>query len=600
MAHLTKQQIEYIRENLSKKSRNQLARDLHIDKRELLRHLKTLEKTPAAQAGTRRENPFSAIASLCSKVSPKTWTAIHVAVIFFAAIAVRLLYIHQLKDTYFFAPFKGGYDDYIFDNWAREILKGNWLGDGVLYIYRMPLYGYALALLYFIFGHHYLPVYIVQALVGAGTCLVIYAIGAVLANRAVGFIAGLFNALYGVFLYYTGMLVGETLSMFVGTLAILFLALFQKYKKSTPVFFAGLSIGIAALARANMLIVAPFILVWICVLSRKDALARLVRHCAAFILGVVIALAPVIIRNYVHEKDIVPVIASGGINFYIGNAYGADGKYRITDGVSTNPERMIYSSIEIAEKKAGRELKPSEISAFWVNETFRSMKERGVSFLFPLMARKFALFWNSFEVPDIWDYYFFKKYIPVLRMPLFSFSVIAPLAFVGLYLAWPKRKELSLLYIMALGQMLSLVAFFVTSRYRTQAVPVLSIFAAYGLAGMVPAFSKDRLRAVVSVFILIGAVLFSNIQLERSTFETSHNSLGILLKRDGKIDDAIREYRKAIDIAPRYPSPYYNLGLLYRDTGQPDKAIYYFNKTLEIDPGFAPARQKLDGLLGKR
>jgi len=600
MAHLTKQQIDYLRENLSKKSRNQLARDLRIDKRELLKYLKTLEKTPPAQVGLRRKNPLSSIVSLCSRISPRTWAVIHLAVIFFAALAIRLIYVHQLKQTYFFAPFKGGYDDYIFDNWAQEILKGNWLGDGVLYIYRMPLYGYALALLYFLFGHHYLPVYMIQALIGAGTCLVIYAIGVILANRAVGFIAGLFNALYGVFLYYTGMLLGETLGMFLGSLAILFLALFQKNRKAVRLFFAGLSIGIAALARANMLILAPFVLIWICGLSKKDALAKLFRHCAVFILGIVIALSPVMIRNYVHEKDLVPVIASGGINFYIGNAYGADGKYRITDGVSTNPERMIYSSIDIAEKKSARKLKPSEISNFWAKEAFRSMREHGISFLFPLMGRKFALFWNSFEVPDIWDYYFFKKYIPVLRMPLFSFSVIAPLAFVGLYLAWPKRKELSLLYLMLLGNMVSLMAFFITSRYRTQAIPALSIFASYGLVGMISVAGKDRFKAAASIVILASAVLFSNISLERASFETSHNSLGILLKRDGKIDDAVREYNRAMAISPRYPSPYYNLGLLYRDTGQRDKAIHYFKKTLEMDPNFTPAREKLDELLKGR
>lgn len=600
MAHLNKHQIDYLRENLAKKSKNQLARDLGIDKRELLKYLKTLEKTTQPQAAPQRGKVFLAIASLGLRISPKAWTAIHLAVIFFAALALRLAYLHQLKGTYFFAPFKGGYDDYIFDNWAQEILKGNWLGDGVLYIYRMPLYGYLLAFFYFLFGHYYMPVYIIQALIGAATCLVIYAIGTMLANRTVGFLAGLFNALYGVFLYYTGMLVGETLSMLLGSFAILLLVLFQSSKRTLYLFLAGLLIGIAALARANMLIITPFVLIWLCVLCWQDGPARLLGRCVALVAAIVIALSPVVIRNYVHEKDLVPVIASGGINFYIGNAYGADGKYRITDGVSTNPERMIYSSIDIAEKKAGRKLKPSEISNFWVKETFRSMREHGVSFLFPLMGRKLALFWNSFEVPDIWDYCFFKKYIPVLRMPLFSFSFIAPLAFVGMYLAWPKRKDLSLLYIVLLGHMVSLIAFFITSRYRTQAVPILAIFASYGLVGIVRIFGKDLFRTVASIVILAGAVLFSNIPLERASFETSHNSLGILLKRDGKIDDAVREYSKAIAISPRYPSPYYNLGLLYRDTGQGEKAVYYFKKTLEIDPGFTPAREKLDELLKRR
>ena len=45
------------------------------------------------------------------------------AAVFLAALALRLLYVQQLGHTHFFAPFKGGYDDYIFDAWALEILS---------------------------------------------------------------------------------------------------------------------------------------------------------------------------------------------------------------------------------------------------------------------------------------------------------------------------------------------------------------------------------------------------------------------------------------------------------------------------------------------
>lgn len=143
-----------------------------------------------------------------SKISPRMVTVIHVAIVFGVAILIRFLYIKQLSQSYFFAPFSGGYDDYIFDNWAQEILKGNWLGDKLIYIYRMPLYVYFLSFIYFLFGHMYAAVYISHSLLGAATCVVVYAIGRMLFSRGVGLLAGFIVALYGPILFYTGMLVG--------------------------------------------------------------------------------------------------------------------------------------------------------------------------------------------------------------------------------------------------------------------------------------------------------------------------------------------------------------------------------------------------------
>ena len=92
------------------------------------------------------------------------------------------------------------------------------------------------------------------------------------------------------------------------------------------------------------------------------------------------------------------------------------------------------------------------------------------------------------------------------------------------------------------------------------------------------------------------AIIFSNIGIQKIGFETSYNSLGILLKRSGRIEEAIETYRKAIDSAPLYPSPYYNLGILYRDTGRMDKAAPLFKKALELDPGFYLAEENLRDL----
>jgi len=118
--------------------------------------------------------------------------------------------------------------------------------------------------------------------------------------------------------------------------------------------------------------------------------------------------------------------------------------------------------------------------------------------------------------------------------------------------------------------------------------------------------------------------------LDKSDIET-FNRLGITLRKQGKWEEAIKEYRKAIKItpddgalyynismalmegkqvneAPKYldkaltlsPDLYaaseivcYNIAAIYRRTGRQELVIKYLQRALEINPGFAKAKAML-------
>ena len=100
-----------------------------------------------------------------------------------------------------------------YHDWALAILGGDWLGDRVYY--QDPLYPFFLAGLYALFGPDTQGVLIAQALLGAASVVVIFALGRQLGGESVGLVAGLLAAVYQVFFFFEALLLKGTLAVFV-------------------------------------------------------------------------------------------------------------------------------------------------------------------------------------------------------------------------------------------------------------------------------------------------------------------------------------------------------------------------------------------------
>jgi len=64
-----------------------------------------------------------------------------------------------------------------------------------------------------------------------------------------------------------------------------------------------------------------------------------------------------------------------------------------------------------------------------------------------------------------------------------------------------------------------------------------------------------------------------------------HYSLGHLLWRDLKTDDARKEFNAELDLNPRHAGALHDLGNTYLLEHQPEKALIYLNRALGEDPG---------------
>jgi len=76
----------------------------------------------------------------------------------------------------------------------------------------------------------------------------------------------------------------------------------------------------------------------------------------------------------------------------------------------------------------------------------------------------------------------------------------------------------------------------------------------------------------------------------------AHGSLGRAYQDLGRLEEAIREYKKAIEIFPNNYKAYYNLGVLYDGQGALKEAVANYKRTIAINPAFIDAQFNLGNI----
>ena len=75
-----------------------------------------------------------------------------------------------------------------------------------------------------------------------------------------------------------------------------------------------------------------------------------------------------------------------------------------------------------------------------------------------------------------------------------------------------------------------------------------------------------------------------------------HFNLGNVLQAQGKLDEAILEYRETIRLKPDFVA-YSNIGNILRSQKKPEAAIAEFHKAIELKPDYAEAHSNLGAAL---
>ncbi len=108
----------------------------------------------------------------------------------------------------------------MYHHWAKNIVAGDWLGASKPVFYLGPAYPYFLAVIYSIFGTSALAACLVQVLLSSVSVGLIYYIGRRLFGPVTGLLAGLLAATYAMLIFFSGLILGATLIVFLNLMLL--------------------------------------------------------------------------------------------------------------------------------------------------------------------------------------------------------------------------------------------------------------------------------------------------------------------------------------------------------------------------------------------
>jgi len=523
--------------------------------------------------------------------------AISLWIIFLGALLIRVFYLWELRDADVSRILIG--DGYLYDRWAREIARGDWLGHDVFY--QAPLYPYFLAVVHWLLGPRLLVVRLVQALLGAVACVLLGLAGRSFFSPTVGLIAGGILAVYAPAVFFDGLIQKTVLDLVLATALLWLLAGLRSDGPGVRIVAAGLTLGLLCLTRENALLLIPVAGVWIVVALGTASTRRRLGHAALFLAGLAMVLGPVALRNRVVGGEWFLTTAQLGPNFYIGNHSRANGLYSPLRAGRGDARFERQDAIELAQAALGHPLTAGEVSRYWTARTLAEIRADPGHWL-RLLGWKLALTWNTAEVIDTEAPEVYADSSVLLRVLgwLAHFGTVAPLAAVGLWITRRQWRRLWLLYAMLVTVTLSVTLFYVFARYRYILVPVLVMFAASGIAGIVAAWRQRRWRDVALAGGLVAIVAVAvNLPLVRDQRARAvmYINMGTTLGSAGQPDEAIRYYRKAIAVSPSYVAARLILARTLVALGRKDEAVGEYMMALAIAPHLPEAESGLAALL---
>jgi len=542
------------------------------------------------------------------------WNTTLLVIILLLGLLLRIIYLGERWDSPDFTH--PGLDSAYHIYWARGMATGDWSAfegreDPMIYrypYYRPPGYAYFLSIIYFISGMGPLWPRLVQFGLGLGSILLAFYLARRLFDKITGLIAAFLASFYWIFIYYECELAGVSWAIFLSLLSVLLLIRSASRRSMTNFFFTGLVLGVLAIFRPNALILYPVSVFWIFLVSRhRIDKPQILLPAASLLLGIVIAILPVTIRNYVVAGEFVPIATNAGISLGVANNDFSDGTTHFIPGIGNIGTPYDWPRIVRGlSHDLGQHLTHGEASNYLSRQAIGFAWRNPGRFLY-LLGRKTLLFWGPIEVRNLKEVHYARIHSPLLRFLPGNFTLILTLALLGVIsiLTLPRQINRNLdPYLIILfigGYFISMVPFAAAARYRVPVIPFLIVLGAFGIRrflGLLLERKWGRGATLASSGVVLYIILSINFSGVSPAPEKWHYDRGLARLESGEYQGSVREFSRALEYKPDYGAAYTNRGVALSKSGDPAAAISSYRRALALEPDSPrPLKNLADALL---
>ena len=498
------------------------------------------------------------------------------------ALLLRLEFLNAYRQSPLFENLF--IDPETYDGWAALMAAGRDWTEGGAYP-RPPLYIWFLAFLYKTFGHSLILPRLVQAFLGAASCVLLALLGRRFLSRTEALLGALLAAFSWPLIFFDAQLLYPSLIVF---LELAFLLSLPSGESGRPARYllSGVLLGLLSLVNPLALLLLPAFSAYL-FLRRREAGGGPSAPALLLVAGCLLALLPVTLHNRLAGGGWTLVSANGGYNFFVGNNAAADGL-------------SVWASEEAIRTGEAVPPSPGEASGHYYRRALQWLADnpsRGAA----LFMRKAYYLVNVREIPSNFLLDRMSQLLPSAagRLSLLNFGIIGPLALAGCIFALgipPARPVLIFLAVSAAGTVL----FFVNARYRVPLLPLLYLMAAYGASFLLRSAGRGwRSLFPPLLLVLLLAVIVNSRGwgVDNRLHEAPlYGELGRALARGGDDAGAVTELRTALGFDTSRTEDHYLLASLMIRFGEHEKAREQFRQVVEEDPRHYQAWNALGNL----
>lgn len=509
-----------------------------------------------------------------------------VAVIFFLALAARVTYLAEVRNEVLFTqPFADSGDYH-----ASGMRAAGWAvsGEGALGYIRIPLYDNFLGVLYRWGVPHVYFASLVQAVIGALSCVLIYLLARTVATRAAGILSGVIAAFYWPFIAVTAKTLPVNLAVLFSLATLLSVTAFIKEEKILWGYASGFFLALACLTRPNFLILFPVFLVWFVAIFLKSRPAgRALLRVTHFFLGFFVVMAVAGAMDYSGRKEFIPVQKNYAVTAYMGTDLALVETMRPGSGWKASMRELLEKDL----------VTRAERDRYWLALIRKSITEDPAGFARNCLKKLFLVF-NRYEFAPYEQINYFRSKSRFLSLPLPDFGWISALGLLGMALSFARKREKMMpLFVFAAVYILSLLPFPPLFRYRLPVVPVFMIFAAYAVAEILEDI-KGRRWGGVSCFaaVLVPLLFLTNINPlvpELEAYSRPYYTEGKAYLAAGDTKGALARLKAALYMHPEDADIYEALGDTYLRMGDLGRAKSSYQNALRVESRFPEAMEKL-------